>query len=79
MAVGRVQLLWGSQQVRGLEDRRAPSPSLPVLLSCVCMAQLFCSPARKALTRTEWAPGLSLSLKWTPLMLLDPRCQQAAC
>lgn len=35
MAVGRVQLLWGSQQVRGLEDRRAPSPSLHVLLSWV--------------------------------------------
>lgn len=35
MAVGRVQLLWGSQQVGGLENRRAPSPSLPVLLSWV--------------------------------------------
>lgn len=35
MAVGRLQLLWGSQQVGGLENRRAPSPSLPVLLSWV--------------------------------------------
>lgn len=34
MAVGRVQLLRGSQQVGGLENRRAPSP-LPVLLSWV--------------------------------------------
>lgn len=77
MAVGRVQLLWGAQQEGGLENRRAPSPSLPVLLSWV-FAWPNSSTSQEGTTRTEWAPGLNLSLKWTPLMLPDPCCQQAA-